>query len=113
MKQGQFLFEHIKINGKREVTQVTRIYTASIDGCEAEEFHRLCDGMEPTLCLIRTSDNSLAAGFTSIAWSSPDYYTDVEDASACLFALTGALQVFKTKNPEKAVAHASYRGPIW
>ena len=61
------------------------------------------------MCLIRTSDNSLAAGFTSASWDSTDGF----DSSACVFALTGTLQVFKTKNPEKAVVHYSYYGPWW
>jgi len=109
LQQVQFLFKHIRIEGTREATQVTCIYTASIDGWNPEDFHRLCDGKGPTLCLIRSSENVLAVGFTSIPWTS--HYTSVEDASACLFALTGTLQVFKTKNPEKAVFHSSVRGP--
>ena len=113
MKQGQFLFEHIKINGQREVTKITRIYTASIDGWESEDFHRLCDGRGATLILIRSSDKYLAAGFSSIAWSSPDYYKEVFDASACVFALTDTLQVFKTKNPKMAVFHHKWEGPWW
>ena len=112
MKQGQFLFEHIKINGQREVTKITRIYTASIDGWRSTDFHEHCDGKGPTLCLIRSSDKYLAAGFTSIAWAS-GYGTDVEDASAMVFALTHDLQVFKTKNSEKAVWHHRRCGPYW
>ena len=68
--------------------------------------------MGPTMCLIRTSDNSLAAGFTSASWDSTDG-TDVFDASAMVLALTDTLQVFKTKNPEKAVFHNRYYGPYW
>jgi len=63
-KQAKFLFAHIRIEGEREVTRVTRIFTASIDGWKQEDFHRHCDGRGPTLCLIRSSENYLAAGFT-------------------------------------------------
>ena len=111
IKKAKFLFENIRIDGEREVTQVTRIYTASIDGWSTIVFHELCDGKGPTLCLIRSSDEYLAAGFTSIAWASPEDGYSVEDASASVFALTDTLQVFKTKNPKKAVGH--YIGPIW
>jgi len=55
----------------------------------------------------------MSAGFTSKAWASPDEYTYVEDASACVFALTGTLQVFKTKKPEWAVGHFILLGPWW
>jgi len=114
LQQVQFLFKHIRIEGTREVKKVTRIFTASIDGWKSEAFHLRCNGKGPTLCLIRSSKNYLAAMFTSIAWASPDPPgTDVEDASASVFALSGTLQVFKTNNPEKAVFHSSYIGPWW
>ena len=64
------------------------------------------------MCLIRTSDNSLAAGFTSASWDSPRG-TSVFDASAMVFALTDTLQVYKTKNPKSAVGHYKGYGPIW
>ena len=101
------------MDGEREVKKVTRIYTASIDGWMGIDFHRHCDGRGPTLCLIRSIHNYLAAGFTSIAWASPEDFTDVEDASAMVFALTDKLQVFKPKNPKKAVHHDSFFGPWW
>ena len=111
-QQGQFLFEHIRIDGEREVTKVTRIFTASRDSWNAEAFYLRCNGKGPTLCLIRSSHNYLAAGFTSIAWKSTDG-TNVEDASACVFALTDKMQVFKPKNPKEAVRHNSMWGPYW
>ena len=101
--------------------RVTRIFTASKDGWKPEDFHRHCDGRGPTLCLIRSSDNYLGAGFTSISWSSPkesecnegEDGVDVEDPSAMVFALTNDPQVFKTKNPEQAVYHTRNSGPCW
>ena len=113
LQQAKFLFDNIRINGETEVKKVTRIFTASIDGCEAEDFHRHCDERGPTLCLIRSSNNYLAAGFTSIAWTSPIPRYNVFDASATVFALTDTLQVFKTNNPKMAVFHYRERGPNW
>ena len=113
MKQAKFLFDNIKIDGKTDVTKVIRIFTASIDGWNAKKFHLLCDGRGATLVLIRSSDNHLAAGFTSIPWTANEDGTFVEDASASVFALTDTLQVFKTKNPERAVRHHIECGPIW
>ena len=67
-EQGRFLFEHIRIDGVKQVTEVTRIFTASIDGWEASDFHHCCNGNGPTLSLIRSIHNYLSAGFTSISW---------------------------------------------
>ena len=111
MKQPKFLFDNIRINGETEVKKVTRIFTASIDGWNASDFHRHCNGRGPTLCLIGSSEDYLAAGFTSISWSSDGGH--IEDASASVFALTDTLQVFKTKNPGSAVWHAKIWGPRW
>lgn len=33
----------IRLDGDKEVTKVTKIYTASKDGWRAEDFHRHCD----------------------------------------------------------------------
>jgi len=107
VKQGQFLFDNIRIDGEREVKKVTHIFTASINGWDAEDFHRHCDGRGPTLCLFRSSENYLAAVFTSVSWSSPESEDgmDVEDSSAMVFALTNELQAFKTNSPKRAVYH--------
>ena len=111
MQQAKFLFEYIRIDGKREVTKVTRIYTASIDGWRPHDFHRLCNRRGATVCLIRSSENYLAAGFTSKSWSSD--FTHVEDSSAMVFALTNDLQVFKPSNPKEAVIHITDCGPCF
>ena len=113
LKQARFLFENIMIDGEREVTKVTRIYTASIDGWKPKDFHRHCDRRGPTLSLIRSVHNYLAAGFTSISWSSDKDGKDVEDSSAMVFALTNELQAFKSNNPKQAVWHHKDDGPFF
>ena len=60
---------------------------------------------------MQADGDYMSAGFTSIAWTSDDIV--VEDASACVFALTDKMQVFKPKNPKKAVRHHRDRGPYW
>ena len=102
--------DKIRIDGHRKVTKVTRIFTASKDGWRAKDFHAFCDNKGPTLCLIRSSENFLAGGFTSKPWTSANYVY-VEDASAMVFALTNDLQVFKPGKPKKAVWHNIYSGP--
>lgn len=98
------MFINIRIYGRTEVKKVTRIFTASTDGWRANDFRKHCANKGPTLCLVRSSQNYLAAAFTSISWYLlTDEY--IEDPSAMVFALTNDLQVFKTENPERAVLH--------
>jgi len=94
LNQGRFLFEHIRIEGKREVQKVTRLYTASKDGWTSEDFHRHCDSRGPTVCIFRISNNQLAAGFTSCDWTSPTFSKDVFDPSAMVFRLSPPFEVY-------------------
>ena len=112
-KACESIFEYARINGDTEVKELTHIFRATRDGWGADDFHRLCDDRGATLCLLQTEQDFMSAGFTSKAWASPEKDTNVKDASACVFALTDKIQVFKTKNPERAVYHSRYWGPIW
>ena len=105
------VFKYARIYGDTEVKEVTSIFRATRDGWTTGDFHRLCDNRGPTLCLLQTNKDYMSAGFTSIAWSTNN--TNVEDASAMVFALTDKLQAFKTKNPEKAVYYHMGTGPLW
>jgi len=111
-KAFEYIFDYVRINGYVEVKEATHIFRATRDGWDAGDFHRLCDHRGPTLCLVEADGDYMSAGFTSKAWASPENATVVEDASACVFALTDTLQVYKTKNPRMAVGHSSY-GPWW
>jgi len=42
LQQGKFLFDHIRIDGEREATKVTRVYRASKKGWTPRDFHRRC-----------------------------------------------------------------------
>ena len=111
--QIKLLFDNIRLFGDIEVSSVRKIYTASEDGWMARDFHRHCDDQGATVSVIRTSDDCLAAAFTSISWTSR--YQVVNDPNAMVFALTNELelQAFKANNPVKAVYHDSDRGPVF
>ena len=112
-KACQHIFKYVRINGDTEVTVAIPIFRASRDGWRSVDFHRHCNNQGATLCLVQAEEDFMSADFTSIPWASPEKGTNVEDASAMVFALTDTLQVFKTKNPKKAVAHATTYGPVW
>ena len=113
LKQARFLFDNIRLYGEKEVTQVIRIFTASLQGWTAKDFHSHCDNKGPTLCLLRSSENYLAAGFTSKNWTSKKSPVIIKDSSAMVFALSNALQVFKSNNPKQALCHYEGNGPIF
>ena len=53
------------------------------------DFHRMSDGLGPTVTLFKIKDNQQCiGGFTSAQWVSPEDDTDVTDSTAMLFNLT-------------------------
>jgi hypothetical protein len=53
----------------------------------------------------------LAAGYSSIAWSSKDFNKEDKEAFVC--SLTNEMRVFRPNNPSKAVYHSSLWGPCF
>ena len=69
-KVSQFILKHARINGTQEIKQVRLLFRASLNGWKSTDFHRYCDDKGPTLCLFRSSEDYLSAGFTSKSWQS-------------------------------------------
>ena len=89
LKQAKFMFDHVRLEGDRKVTKVTRIFRASEDGWHASAFHKHCDAKGPTLSLVRSDQNYLAGGFNPESWRMP--WRPEEAKSGTLFALTNEL----------------------
>jgi TLD len=65
---------------------LTLKYKASRDGFKAEDFHRMCDGLENTLSVIESSHGTIFGGFASIPWTKTSYW--VRDPKTWIFSLT-------------------------
>jgi len=62
------------------------IYRGTVDGLQAETFHKKCDWVTPTLTLIETTNGFIFGGFTTVPWR---HYGDyVYDHQAFIFSLT-------------------------
>jgi hypothetical protein len=42
-----------------------RIYDASTDGWDSDDFHKCCDEKKGTLTIVKTTDNYIFGGFTT------------------------------------------------
>jgi hypothetical protein len=54
-----------------------RIYNASKDGWDSDDFHRCCDKKEGTLTIVKTTDNFIFGGFTLAEWTAPGLAEDI------------------------------------
>ena len=91
--------------------KATLLYDGEMDGWDAADFHRKCDGKGRTLTIFRSSMDYLSAGYTSIPWSSENKY--VRDEKAVIFSLTKSKKVFKPQRPSKALVHNAEWGPYF
>ena len=89
-----------------DVRKVSLLFRASRDGWDVDAFHRYCDNKGKSVTVFRSSKDYLAAGYTSLAWSS--VRSRKEDKEAFVVSLTNEMHVFKPKAPQFALWH--YRG---
>ena len=84
------------------------IYKASINGDDAKNFHKNCDGKSPTVTIIKSKNGHIFGGFLSVPFFSDD--ESFLDETAFLFSLTNNKK-FNIRNKEPAVKNSSLFGP--
>jgi len=87
-------------------------YKASRDGWKAKDFHRLSDGLGPSISLYKIKNGSCIGGFTSAKWSSTPAPAFVNDPSALLFNL-GLKTFFPCKRQTHALSNMASWGPCF
>ena len=83
------------------------IFTASINGDSAVNFHKYCDGKGPTVTIVKGKNGHIFGGYVTVPFSSDckSHY----DNKAFLFSLTN-MKKFPIKIKEQAVYHSSNWG---
>ena len=84
------------------------IFTASINGVSAKDFHKYCDGKGPTVTIVKAKNGHIFGGYVTVPFSS-DCKSHYDD-KAFLFSLTN-MKKFPIKIKEQAVCHYSDWGP--
>jgi hypothetical protein len=88
-------------------------YRGSRDGWKSADFHRMSDGLGPTVTLMKIKDNEQCiGGFTSAKWASPKDITPIIDSTAMLFNLT-TKKLFKCKYEGYAIMCKKKNGPTF
>ena len=80
------------------------IFTASINGDNAKDFHKYCDGKGPIVTIVKGKNGHIFGGYVTVPFSSDgkSHYDD----KAFLFSLTN-MKKFPIKIKEQAVCHYS------
>ena len=87
------------------------LYRGSRDGMTAAAFHRLCDGKNDTVCVIKDSNGNVFGGFADKAWSMQSSY--VKSDKSFLFSLKSSLgnEVVKFPVRTEGYQHALLHQP--
>ena len=85
-----------------------KIFTASVNGDSAKDFHNNCDGKGPTVTIVKSTNGHIFGGYVTVPFSSDgnSHYDD----KAFLFSLTNNKK-FPIKIKEQAVCHLNNWGP--
>ena len=67
-------------------SKVTLLYSGSMHGFEASNFHSRCDNKGPTLTIIKTTQGHTFGGYTKISWDSGKD-RNLHDTSSFVFSV--------------------------
>ena len=86
------------------------IYKPTNNNETGEDFHKICDGKENVLVLIKTTDNTRFGGFTSVGFNSSSGFT--KDDKAFLFSLDKN-KIYEVKKGCNAIFCGQTYGPCF
>ena len=90
---------------------MNKLYQATIDGGNINNFHKKCDNIPNTLVLIKSEGQRRFGGFTPIPWKSKDEYIKDLDNKTFVFSLDNK-KIYSLKSVSYvAVYHNITRGP--
>ena len=85
--ENKFIFEEIQKKVNKEVIEIKKLYQASIDGDDPDNFHSRCHYIPNTLVLIKSAGNRRFGGFITEKWNANDNGVKIDDPKSFLFSL--------------------------
>ena len=86
------------------------LFSSKENGDNSKNFHKFCDGLSPTLILIRSKENKIFGGFTTTEWDSFSGYK--KDSNAFLFSIDEKKMV-KTNDEKYSIYCNIELGPVF
>ena len=88
------------------------LYRMTINGNKENDFHRLCDGMGPTLTLMKTSENFIFGGFTPLDWDKTSSFKFDHSNQTFIFSLN-LMKKYDMINAKGEAIKCTKGGPIF
>ena len=106
----EFIINYLRNNLNLNVKKSIKIYRASEDGDQAQNFHSFCDNNTNIIVLIKTKDKKIFGGFTSKGFNISN--TNIIDNSAFVFSLNNK-QIYHVKKDKHAISCYENCGPCF
>ena len=91
------------------------LYSITSDGCDAAQFHKMCDNEGPTVTVLYNPQGSVYGGYTSISWQVAGRWK--RDDKAFLFQLAFSnkklFRKFPSNKTDTIVRHFPSDGPCF
>jgi len=94
------LKEWISENGK--IKEINLLYRATNDGDNCKKFFEKCGNKGPTVSIIKTKNNRICGGFSTVEWNDKKGVLRLYDKSAFLFSIDN-MQKYEILKPEVAI----------
>ena len=93
LQKPNYSFENMNL------TNISLLYRGSRDGFKSSDFHKLCDNQGETLVIIKSTDNYIFGGYTSISWNSTKWNGKCGSDNNARRKGNGLEFIFTLKNP--------------
>ena len=70
IEEFDMIHSEIKQRIYKKIKSIKKLYQATIDGVEPNNFHKKCDNISNILVLYKTQCSRRFGGFTSVCWTS-------------------------------------------
>lgn len=103
--------EWISASSGKRIGQYKLLWRGSRDGYTATAFHRLCDGIAPTLTLVTNKDNGkICGGYTPVAFDNHSGWISCDLQVGKSFLLSVSMDGVCTQHPNTNPQHSIYGG---
>ncbi len=91
----------------KKVLKFNMVFNTNKDGSSASTFHYYCDGVSPTVTIVRDTSGNKFGGYTTSTWNQPGPGANYgRDPDAFIFNLSKKIKYLQT---DKYVQHSIYR----
>ena len=91
----------------KKVLKFNMVFNTNKDGSSASTFHCYCDGVSPTVTIVRDTSGNKFGGYTTSTWNQPGPGANYgRDPDAFIFNLSKKIKYLQT---DKFVVHSIYR----